>query len=73
MTQVGGEEVGIETDNIHWVCVERGSVRVRWEERERGRVGGGREGEREGGRKVGREGGRNEREGKREEGRVEMK
>ena len=36
LTQVGGEEVGVKTDNIHWVCVERGRVRVRWGERERG-------------------------------------
>ena len=24
LTQVGGKEVGVEPNNIHWVCVERG-------------------------------------------------
>ena len=50
LTQVGGEEVGVETDNIDWVCVERGRVgrevwREVWRERKHGReVGRGREG-----------------------------
>ena len=53
LTQVRGKEVGVETDNIHWVCVEVGGGEKGVE---RWRVGE-RCGERKHGREVGREGG----------------
>ena len=56
LTQVGGKEVGVETDNIHWVCVERGRVRERCGERKHGREVG-REGGWERGGERGRDGG----------------
>ena len=31
LTQVRGKEVGVEANNIHWICVERGRVGEREE------------------------------------------